>query len=52
MQFPRQNIRDTDKMLRKIIVYFKKIYNFGLEPFFIGVSYIFRLLIKNMTKNF
>ena len=26
-----------EKMLGKKIVYFKKIYNFGLENFFIGV---------------
>ena len=32
-----QNIRDTEKMLRNKIVYFKKIYNFGLKYFFIGV---------------
>ena len=36
IKFFRQNIRDTEKMLGSKIVYYKKIYNFGLEHFFIG----------------
>ena len=33
-QFFRQNIRNTEKMLKHKIIYFKNIYNFGSFPFF------------------
>ena len=37
IKFPSQNIQDTEKMLGNKIVYFEKIYNFGLKHFFIEV---------------
>ena len=35
IQFSHQNIQDTEKMLRNRIVYFKEIYKFATEHFFI-----------------
>ena len=42
-----QNVWDTEKMLRKKIVHFKKINNFGVGHFFIGVIF-FLLFVRNV----
>ena len=34
IQFSRQNVRDTEKMLRKKTFYFEEIYNFATDHFF------------------
>ena len=47
IQFSRQNIRDTRKMLRNEIVHFKNIYKLALDNFFIKVI-SFYLCIKNV----
>ena len=55
IQFFCQNIRDTEKMLRKKIIYFKKIYKLGVNHYFIGVIsfvYWWKMLIKIKTFGF
>ena len=37
IQFSRQNIQDTEKMLRNNIIYLENIYNFGVDHFSIRV---------------
>ena len=37
IQFSRQNIRDTEKILENKTVYIKKIFNFGGDHFFLEV---------------
>ena len=49
LPFSRQNIRDTAKILRKNILYFKEIYQFSGGHFFIGVIFLvyqWKMLLK------
>ena len=55
IQFTRQNIRDTVKMLRNKIIYFKEIEKFSNDNFFIGVisfGYHWKMLLKIKTFGF
>ena len=54
IQYSRQNIRDTIKMLGNKCVYFKKIYNFSIDHYFIGdifFVYWWKILL-NIKKTF